>query len=116
MAPDDDPLVTIPWPRKPGQTFPGRNNYWNEYIVQTLRDHRSEPGYKAWRAAVPGDFIFAVKGSRFITHMLKLRHFEVALARNNAAAAFELGFQFDDVFSASAALGAFLQLPHDDVT
>jgi len=47
-----------------------------------------------------------------------LRHayFEVPLARNNAATGFEFGFQLDDVFLARAALGAFLQLPHDDMS
>src|SRR3954463_856094 len=29
----------------------------------------------AWRAAVAPGFTFAIKGSRFITHMLKLRNF-----------------------------------------
>lgn len=36
--------------------------------------------YRAWYAEVPPGFSFAVKGSRFITHMLKLRKAEVALA------------------------------------
>ncbi|HEX3885435.1 MAG TPA: DUF72 domain-containing protein [Stellaceae bacterium] len=36
--------------------------------------------FAQWRAATPGGFIFAVKGSRFITHMLKLRGVEAALA------------------------------------
>lgn len=35
----------------------------------------------AWRAATPPDFCFAVKASRFITHMKKLRDPEPALAR-----------------------------------
>jgi len=34
----------------------------------------------AWRAAVPPGFTFAIKGSRYITHMLKLRNFEGPLA------------------------------------
>jgi uncharacterized protein YecE (DUF72 family) len=36
--------------------------------------------YGAWYAEVPANFTFAVKGSRFITHMLKLRNVGVALA------------------------------------
>ena len=36
--------------------------------------------YRAWYAAVPDDFVFAVKGGRYITHMLRLRHAETALA------------------------------------
>lgn len=29
--------------------------------------------YRSWYAATPEDFVFAVKGPRFITHMKKLR-------------------------------------------
>ena len=45
----------------------------------------------AWRAAVPDDFIFAIKGSRFITHMLKLRKFEAPLANFFASGLLRLG-------------------------
>jgi uncharacterized protein YecE (DUF72 family) len=36
--------------------------------------------FRKWVDAVPDDFVFAVKGSRFITHNLKLRRAEAALA------------------------------------
>lgn len=36
--------------------------------------------YRSWYAEVPPGFTFAVKGSRYITHMLKLRNVEAALA------------------------------------
>jgi uncharacterized protein YecE (DUF72 family) len=36
--------------------------------------------YAAWYAETPPGFVFAVKGSRFITHMLKLKNAETALA------------------------------------
>ncbi|HEX4637874.1 MAG TPA: DUF72 domain-containing protein [Chthoniobacterales bacterium] len=36
--------------------------------------------YQRWYAATPEDFLFAVKGGRFITHMKKLRGVETALA------------------------------------
>ena len=36
--------------------------------------------YQAWSAATPDDFLFSVKGGRFITHMLKLRNVETPLA------------------------------------
>jgi uncharacterized protein YecE (DUF72 family) len=36
--------------------------------------------YAAWYAATPPGFVFAVKGSRFITHMLRLKNADVALA------------------------------------
>lgn len=36
--------------------------------------------YQRWRDSVPQGFVFAVKGSRYITHMLRLRDVETALA------------------------------------
>jgi uncharacterized protein YecE (DUF72 family) len=36
--------------------------------------------YRRWYDATPPDFLFAVKGGRFITHMKKLRGVETALA------------------------------------
>jgi uncharacterized protein YecE (DUF72 family) len=36
--------------------------------------------YAAWHAETPPGFVFAVKGSRYITHMLKLRNVDAALA------------------------------------
>jgi uncharacterized protein YecE (DUF72 family) len=36
--------------------------------------------YRAWHDATPDDFVFAVKGGRFITHMKKLRDVRVPLA------------------------------------
>jgi uncharacterized protein YecE (DUF72 family) len=45
----------------------------------------------AWRAAVPSTFVFSVKGSRFITHMLKLQRFEVALANFFSSGLLRLG-------------------------
>ena len=36
--------------------------------------------YQRWYSETPDDFLFAVKGGRFITHMKKLRNVEVPLA------------------------------------
>jgi len=36
--------------------------------------------YARWYEQVPSDFVFAIKGSRYITHMLRLRGVETALA------------------------------------
>lgn len=36
--------------------------------------------YAAWRDATPDDFLFAVKGGRFVTHMKRLRDVEAPLA------------------------------------
>jgi uncharacterized protein YecE (DUF72 family) len=48
---------------------------------------------EAWRAAVPPAFVFAIKGSRYITHMLKLRNFEPPLANFFASGILRLGAQ-----------------------
>ena len=45
----------------------------------------------AWRAAVPDGFMFALKGSRYITHMLKLRNFRAPLANFFASGILRLG-------------------------
>lgn len=47
--------------------------------------------YRAWAAQVPDDFAFAVKGGRFITHMLRLRGVETALANFFASGVLALG-------------------------
>ena len=36
--------------------------------------------YRRWYEGTPGNFLFSVKGARFITHMKKLREVEVPLA------------------------------------
>lgn len=47
--------------------------------------------FRQWADATPGDFVFAVKGPRFITHMLKLRGVEQPLANFFASGILELG-------------------------
>jgi uncharacterized protein YecE (DUF72 family) len=44
-----------------------------------------------WRDETPADFVFAVKGPRYITHMLKLRNAEVPLANFLASGLLRLG-------------------------
>jgi uncharacterized protein YecE (DUF72 family) len=46
---------------------------------------------RAWRAAAPAGFVFALKGSRFITHNKKLKEPEQALANFFAAGPLALG-------------------------
>lgn len=46
--------------------------------------------YASWYAEVPEHFVFAIKGSRYITHMLRLEHVETALANFFASGLFEL--------------------------
>jgi uncharacterized protein YecE (DUF72 family) len=45
----------------------------------------------AWRRQVPEEFVFAIKGSRYITHMLKLQRFEAPLANFFASGILRLG-------------------------
>lgn len=78
--------------------------------------------FAAWAAETPADFIFAVKGPRYITHIRRLKDAEAPLANFLASGVFALGpklgpllwqlppnFRFD-----AARLDAFLALlPHD---
>lgn len=47
--------------------------------------------YQAWYEATPDDFVFSVKGSRYITHMLRLRNAQGALANFCASGLLCLG-------------------------
>jgi uncharacterized protein YecE (DUF72 family) len=76
--------------------------------------------YQAWFEQTPDDFLFAVKGGRFITHMKRLRDIETPLANFFAsgllALRHKLGpilWQFPGNFQFDAALMAdfFRQLP-----
>lgn len=78
--------------------------------------------FAAWAAATPDDFVFAVKGSRFITHLLRLRQVETPLANFFASGLLKLGpklgpmlWQFPANFSFDRErLEPFLALlPHD---
>ena len=74
--------------------------------------------YARWYADTPKDFVFAVKGGRFITHMKKLRDVETPLANFFASGLFNLreklgpvlwqlppNFRYDE-----AKIAAFLEL------
>jgi uncharacterized protein YecE (DUF72 family) len=47
--------------------------------------------YASWAEQTPPDFVFSVKGSRYITHLLKLRNVEAALANFFASGVLALG-------------------------
>lgn len=47
--------------------------------------------YHRWRAEVPDGFVFAVKGSRYVTHMLRLVGVRTALANFYASGVLALG-------------------------
>ena len=46
--------------------------------------------YRSWCAQTPDDFVFAVKGSRFVTHLKRLRDVDLALANLFASGVLEL--------------------------
>jgi uncharacterized protein YecE (DUF72 family) len=47
--------------------------------------------FQAWREQTPDDFVFAVKGSRYLTHMLRLTEIEKPLANFFASGVLALG-------------------------
>lgn len=53
--------------------------------------------YRAWREQTPDDFVLAVKGGRFITHMKRLRDVEAPLANFFASGLLALGPQLGPV-------------------
>ena len=78
--------------------------------------------YQNWSDATPKNFLFSVKGPRYITHILRLRDCESALANFFASGPFRLGdklgpllWQFPANFSFDAArLAQFFEwLPRD---
>jgi uncharacterized protein YecE (DUF72 family) len=77
---------------------------------------------QAWRQAVPPGFVFAIKGSRYITHMLKLRNFRAPLGNFFAQGILRLGRQLGPIlwqlppglkFDADRARAFFDALPRD---
>jgi uncharacterized protein YecE (DUF72 family) len=47
--------------------------------------------FASWRAETPDDFVFSVKGGRFITHLLRLKNVHMALANFYASGVLGLG-------------------------
>ena len=78
--------------------------------------------YRTWYEQTPDDFVFAVKGGKYLTHMLRLKNVELALATFLASGVLLLkeklgpilwqlppNFQYEHDRFASF----FEQLPHD---
>lgn len=53
--------------------------------------------YRAWAAETPEDFVFAVKGARFVTHMKQLRDVRVPVANFLASGVLALGAKLGPV-------------------
>ena len=60
-------------------------------INGTFYSLQSPASFAAWHAATPEGFVFAVKGSRYLTHILRLKEFERPLANFFASGLFNLG-------------------------
>ena len=76
--------------------------------------------YAAWREATPDDFVFAVKGGRFITHLKRLVDVETPLANFFASGVLALGSKLGPVlwqlpevltYDADRLAGFFERLP-----
>jgi len=83
---------------------------------------QSPKSWKEWHDATPEDFVFAVKGPRYVTHLLRLREAALPLANFFASGLLQLGSKLGPVLwqlppslkYEPAALEEFLkQLPHD---
>lgn len=59
----------------------------------TFYSLKTPKAFANWQAQVPEDFLFALKGSRYITHNLKLRNHHTALANFLASGLLVLGRQ-----------------------
>ena len=57
----------------------------------TFYSLKSPAVFERWAAEVPDEFVFAVKGGRFITHNLKLRNAEASLGNFYASGVLALG-------------------------
>ena len=60
-------------------------------INGTFYSLQSPASFAAWHDAVPEDFVFAVKGPRYLTHMLKLRNAAAPLGNFFASGPLRLG-------------------------
>lgn len=75
-----------------------------------------------WREETPDDFVFAIKGSRYITHMLRLKDAQAALANFLASGVLRLGPKLGPIlwqfpprmrFDAERFEAFLAMLPHD---
>lgn len=91
-------------------------------INGTFYSMQRPSSFEKWSSETPDDFVFSVKGSRYITHMLKLRNVELPLANFFASGILRLGkklgpilWQFAPTFQFQRDLieSFFKLLPHD---
>ena len=78
------------WPHKRELEYASRKVNSIE-INGTFYSLQRPESFKAWAEATPEDFVFSVKGGRFITHIRRLRDAEGALANFFASGVLRLG-------------------------
>jgi uncharacterized protein YecE (DUF72 family) len=78
------------WPQKRELEYASRQVNSIE-INGTFYSLQRPKSFKAWHDATPDDFVFSVKGTRFITHMRRLRDIEAPLANFFASGLLRLG-------------------------
>jgi uncharacterized protein YecE (DUF72 family) len=66
-------------------------NFRSIEINGTFYSLQTPTSFERWAGETPSDFVFAVKGPRYITHMLRLKTVEAALANFLASGALRLG-------------------------
>jgi uncharacterized protein YecE (DUF72 family) len=66
-------------------------NFRSIEINGTFYSLQTPTSFERWAAETPADFVFAVKGPRYITHMLRLKNVESALANFLASGVLRLG-------------------------
>jgi uncharacterized protein YecE (DUF72 family) len=66
-------------------------------INGTFYSLQSPASFRAWHDATPRDFVFSVKGPRFITHMKRLRDVQIPLANFFASGVLALGAKLGPV-------------------
>ncbi|OWV92829.1 hypothetical protein ATY81_16930 [Rhizobium sp. R72] len=80
--------------------------------------------FESWRQATPDEFVFAIKGSRYITHMRRLGDIETPLANFFASGLLRLGHKLGPIlwqfparqpFDARLFSVFFKLLPHDTI-
>jgi uncharacterized protein YecE (DUF72 family) len=77
-------------PQSEQLAYVGRTFITNEINTTFYRTHKPET-FRRWAATVPAGFQFAVKGPRYITHILRLKEPTTALANFFATGVLKLG-------------------------
>lgn len=108
-------------PQKQELSFAARH-FRSIEINGTFYGLQRPESFGRWREETPDDFVFAIKGPRFITHMLRLQEIETPLANFFASGLLRLGpklgpilWQFPPSMAFDPALfeNFLSQLPHD---